>query len=131
MRISDWSSDVCSSDLLPTPCRAFNGERECRWRQLDVVYVHWSGGIEGLSPYRNTLDSQGELRKIPRCQCGTDDFRLVKQGNQFSRWRFRCTGCAAERAVYQTDPFTLSRSEERSVGKDCVSTCRSRGSPDH
>lgn len=96
------------ADPLPTPCRAFNGERECRWRQLDVVYVHWSGGIEGLSPYRNTLDGQGELRKIPRCQCGTDDFRLVKQGNQFSRWRFRCTGCAAEREVYQTDPFTLS-----------------------
>src|SRR3546814_18363377 len=26
---------------------------------------------------------------------------------------------------------TLVRSEERRVGKECVSTCRSRGSPDH
>src|SRR3546814_12189436 len=25
----------------------------------------------------------------------------------------------------------LDRSEERRVGKECVSTCRSRGSPDH
>src|SRR3546814_15571370 len=25
----------------------------------------------------------------------------------------------------------LGRSEERRVGKECVSTCRSRGSPDH
>ena len=104
------------ADPLPTPCRAFNGERECRWRQLDVVYVHWSGGLEGLSPYRNMLDGQGELRKIPRCQCGAEDFRLIKQGNQFSRWRFRCTGCAAEREVYQTDPFTLSLLKPRMDG---------------
>src|SRR3546814_14494491 len=26
---------------------------------------------------------------------------------------------------------TTTRSEERRVGKECVSTCRSRGSPDH
>src|SRR3546814_19898370 len=26
---------------------------------------------------------------------------------------------------------TYDRSEERRVGKECVSTCRSRGSPDH
>lgn len=95
-------------DPLPTACRAHNGERECKWRQLDVVYVHWSGALEGLSPYRNTLDGQGELRKIPRCQCGAADFRLIKQGNQFNRWRFRCTGCAAEREVYQTDPLSLA-----------------------
>lgn len=95
-------------DPLPTACRAFEGQRECKWRQLDVVYVHWSGALEGLSPYRNTLDGQGELRKIPRCQCGASDFRLIKQGNQFNRWRFRCTGCAAEREVYQTDPLSLA-----------------------
>src|SRR3546814_5640866 len=28
-------------------------------------------------------------------------------------------------------PLTEIRSEERSVGKECVSTCRSRWSPDH
>lgn len=84
------------------------GQRECRWRQLDVVYVHWSGNLEGLSPFRYTTDRGGEVRKIPRCQCGAEEFRLIKQGNQFSRWRFRCTGCLAEREVYQTDPFSLN-----------------------
>src|SRR3546814_1101781 len=29
------------------------------------------------------------------------------------------------------DPFDVRRSEERRVGKECVSTCRSRWSPDH
>jgi len=84
------------------------GRQECRWRQLDVVYVHWSGSIEGLSPFRYTADQTGEVRKIPRCQCGSEEFRLIKQGNQFSRWRFRCSGCRAEREVYQTDPFSLN-----------------------
>lgn len=81
---------------------------ESRWRQLDVVYVHWSGSLEGLSPFRYTADQAGEVRKIPRCQCGSEEFELVKQGNQFSRWRYRCNGCRAEREVYQTDPFSLN-----------------------
>src|SRR3546814_12898266 len=34
--------------------------------------------------------------------------------------------------AYNKQPFLyLNRSEERRVGKECVSTCRSRWSPDH
>lgn len=95
------------ADPLPTACPAHNGERDCRWRQLDVVYVHWSGGLEGLSPYRNMLDGSGDPMRIRRCQCGTEEFRLIKQGQHFNRWRFQCTGCNAQREVFQTDPFTL------------------------
>lgn len=94
------------AEPLPTQC-PFGEGRECRWRQLDVVYVHWSGELEGLSPYRYTQGGDGQIRKIPRCQCGAEDFRLIKQGNQFSLWRFVCTGCGTPREVYQTDPFSL------------------------
>jgi hypothetical protein len=95
---------------LPITCAATSGRpaHDSRWRQLDVVYTHWSGGVEGLSPYRYTLDRNGSVQKIPRCQCGAENFRLAKQGNQFSRWRFICTGCAAQKEVYQTDPFSLN-----------------------
>ncbi len=97
------------ADPLSTICESSDGGRhESRWRQLDVVYVHWSGTLEGLSPYRYTLGGDGEVRKIPRCQCGAEEFRLIKRGNQFSLWRFRCNGCGAEREVYQTDPFSLN-----------------------
>lgn len=96
------------ADPLSSRCTQDGERRECRWRQMDVVYVHWSGTLEGLSPYRYTVSADGEVRKIPRCQCGAEDFRLIKQGNQFSLWRFRCTGCGAEREVYQTDPFSLN-----------------------
>ena len=94
------------AEPLPTRCPSGEG-RECRWRQLDVVYVHWSGELEGLSPYRNTQGQDGQIRKIPRCQCGAEDFRLIKQGNQFSLWRFVCSGCGTPREVYQTDQFSL------------------------
>ena len=60
-------------------CPSGEGQ-ECRWRQLDVVYVHWSGELEGLSPYRNMMGRDGQIRKIPRCQCGVSDFRLIKRG---------------------------------------------------
>jgi hypothetical protein len=90
------------------PADGSRSAHDSRWHQLDVVYAHWSGGIEGLSPYRYTMDRGGTVQKIPRCQCGAESFRLVKQGNQFSRWRFICTGCSAQKEVYQTDPFSLN-----------------------
>lgn len=98
------------AEPLPLTCHAEGGHpaHDSHWHQLDVVYTHWSGSVEGLSPYRNTMDRSGEVRKIPRCQCGVQSFRLIKQGNQFSRWRFVCAGCSAQKEVYQTDPFSLT-----------------------
>lgn len=97
------------AEPLPARCAgdAACAAHDSRWRQLDVVYAHWSGSIEGLSPFRYSMDRDGTVRKIPRCQCGSENFRLAKQGNQFSRWRFICTGCGAQKEVYQTDPFSL------------------------
>src|SRR3546814_10246812 len=76
MRISDWSSDVCSSDLLMP-----------RMRHLLMR--------SGLS------------------QDETDMLRGV------------CT------AMIHSAGKNRTRSEERRVGKECVSTCRSRWSPYH
>jgi hypothetical protein len=95
---------------LPERCDAEGSisAHDSIWRQIDVVYAHWSGSVEGLSPYRYTLDRNSTIQKVPRCQCGTEKFRLYKQGNQFSRWRFVCTGCGTQKEVYQTDPFSLN-----------------------
>src|SRR3546814_1679229 len=72
MRISDWSSDVCSSDLN---------------RNTNVAAQKIEGVDLNLS-YRHSL---GENSLIT----------------------------------------AFNRSEERRVGKECVSTCRSRWSPYH
>src|SRR3546814_3633665 len=78
MRISDWSSDVCSSDL------AYQDEQR---EQLK----HWRSLLDDFS--RQIAEMQARLRE--------------------------------QLAVL------MERSEERRVGKECVSTCRSRWSPYH
>src|SRR3546814_10379360 len=73
MRISDWSSDVCSSDL-------------------DVLFE--------------------DLTVLPGMQRSLDAGTITGINLNYQ-----------ERRIY--------RSEERRVGKECVSTCRSRWSPYH
>src|SRR3546814_7649042 len=80
MRISDWSSDVCSSDL--------------KLRQR----------------------SREELERLVEER--TRDLRTAQDGLVQS---------AKLAALGQMS----ARSEERRVGKECVSTCRSRWSPYH
>src|SRR3546814_11055894 len=86
MRISDWSSDVCSSDL--------NG---------DVL------AAESQSPPRKDGGVQGAVMKS-----------LMGKGGAGRR-------PSANRITLLRDAD--GRSEERRVGKECVSTCRSRWSP--
>src|SRR3546814_1590330 len=88
MRISDWSSDVCSSDL-PAP-------DDQRHDEADIGH---------------RIDEECRLRPG-----GGDD-----EPGQCRRYR---TGEVEGEAVER-------RSEERRVGKECVSTCRSRWSPYH
>src|SRR3546814_12143880 len=95
MRISDWSSDVCSSDLLRGEVR---GGRQAEPRGL---YPRAGAGPAGL-------------RLRPR-----------QQGRSERRW---IAACAQRLRVSRRARL---RSEERRVGKECVSTCRSRWSPYH
>src|SRR3546814_13360926 len=86
MRISDWSSDVCSSDLT------------------DPLL----GGV-GWSWLTEALDAHG-------AQC------VAPSGT--------VTSVSTENFGSMEDE-AASRSEARRVGKECVSTCRSRWSPYH
>src|SRR3546814_16893916 len=97
MRISDWSSDVCSSDL-PIPASA--GEpRDVRPKASTWwAYPRECGGTM-VTGYNDQL----QVGLSPRVR-----------GN-LTMWM----------------PAAVSRSEERRVGKECVSTCRSRWSPYH
>src|SRR3546814_5082310 len=81
MRISDWSSDVCSSDLLPQP--------------------------------------------LPRTLRRDRDRRPALSGD-FGRPPSRGDGTLAAAVRRQDGDVVRPRSEERRVGKECVSTCRYR-----
>src|SRR3546814_4121029 len=97
MRISDWSSDVCSSDLF-----------EARGFSLPVVI---SGTITDASG--RTLSGQ----------TAEAFWNSVRHAQPLSIG-LNCALGAKELRQYV-------RSEERRVGKECVSTCRSRWSPYH
>src|SRR3546814_13571291 len=102
MRISDWSSDVCSSDLIRTValvrdallCVQFDTAEIFPELEID----HASQGIRSINGRSTARDN-------------------LCAGNQ------RC------RDAVEID--RIERSEERRVGKECVSTCRSRWSPYH
>src|SRR3546814_5862676 len=90
MRISDWSSDVCSSDLdAPDERKAF------------MVAEAGMAAILSAAP--------GNIAGLAAIAIGEPEAR--------------------DAAATHAD--TLLRSEERRVGKECVSTVRSRWSPYH
>src|SRR3546814_13124488 len=101
MRISDWSSDVCSSDLVPPI------EAEKRWGM-------WAGG----PIIKDRLFFFGAYEHQEAGQAQDDGPAGAGYANEIP-------GIPVE-ALNE-----LSRSEERRVGKECVSTCRSRCSPYH
>src|SRR3546814_14563396 len=97
MRISDWSSDVCSSDL----------ERRAV-REAEAVEA-------GAIIFDEAADDALGAQHLGRGQ------HQVGRGDAFLQ-------LAGE---FEADDFGDQRSEERRVGKECVSTCRSRWSPYH
>src|SRR3546814_15762474 len=98
MRISDWSSDVCSSDL-----------RRVRPPRSESC---------------STMD-QTAFRPAVRADAPvlTELVNHAGEGIPLYLWdKLREPGETA---------WEVGRSEERRVGKECVSTCRSRWSPYH
>src|SRR3546814_9149408 len=94
MRISDWSSDVCSSDLL---------------RRIKVF-----GRSDTASMHRDRTIAETFQQRIDRL-C------VRRVGRDIINAEIDECGRKDEQ----------ERSEERRVGKECVSTCRSRCSPYH
>src|SRR3546814_12141728 len=98
MRISDWSSDVCSSDLP--------------WPGINYFCTTRQGGV-----------STGPWASFNLGAHAGDEHDAVNNNRQRLR------------AMLPGDPVWLKqvhgRSEERRVGKECVSTCRFRWSPYH
>src|SRR3546814_11671822 len=98
MRISDWSSDVCSSDLLASS----EENRESRYVSDLKRFGYGQSLFFGL---RKTI--------VP---LGLSVVFLAVVGTSVAGYQSTISG-------------DWLRSEERRVGKECFSTCRSRWSP--
>src|SRR3546814_19082187 len=101
MRISDWSSDVCSSDL---PSGLHNIEGHLDFARCERVL----GSKQAQKPRRIVPIALVRGARLLRFAVGAPAALLIK--------------------IVETDPI---RSEERREGKEGVSTCRSRWSRDH
>src|SRR3546814_15797006 len=97
MRISDWSSDVCSSDLfskLTSPKVDFL-KAIAKGAFLIEDEAHNAAGASNVS---SVID---EVENVTRY-------------------------CLYSSATFAAKPENMKRSEERRVGKEVVSPCRSR-----
>src|SRR3546814_15295384 len=97
MRISDWSSDVCSSDLA-------RGEGGPLLTAIEDFWNWFKRQVEKL------VENSDALRHL---YVTLDYFLTMLRG------------------IIKDDVINKGRSEERRVGQECVSTCRSRWSPYH
>src|SRR3546814_1615888 len=97
MRISDWSSDVCSSDLM-------GKGSDSRWNLIMFLFMV-------LVVFIVVVGSLWIMANL--------NYNMMPD--------------EADKTLLEEEGFQTkdSRSEERRVGKECVSTCRSRWSPYH
>src|SRR3546814_18071121 len=108
MRISDWSSDVCSSDLL-------------------------AGQILGRALLRPDLYAAGLVahRMDAGIEMAVDQRLVMEERDQFPVRLRQRADCRRPGILHGARRRFLARSEERRVGKECVRTCRSRWSRYH
>src|SRR3546814_13402047 len=106
MRISDWSSDVCSSDLFSS------SEALLRDRAGAPI---GRGALEYL---------------VKSCYRWAGLHDRVPAGANLHALRHTFATRLAEDGATAAEIMNL-RSEERRVGDECVSTCRYRWWPDH
>src|SRR3546814_19347371 len=126
MRISDWSSDVCSSDLRARN-RRFAGP------------IGQSGNYQ-LHLFRGDRRRSSTLSAPPLCGGQARHDPLPRQRSlvlgeraeqREQRLAMRRGGIHLFGQRPEGDAAFLERSEERREGKECGSTCRSRWSPYH
>src|SRR3546814_18512320 len=107
MRISDWSSDVCSSDLAPIQRAIEAGDA-----QTGVTIMQMDQGLD-----------TGDML-LTHVTPITDELNASALHDELA--------VIGARAILEAiDALRQGRSEESRVGKECVSTCRSRWSPYH
>src|SRR3546814_19572647 len=107
MRISDWSSDVCSSDLKDDNI------------EFDLFGHHAVSALVLVSARASRRISMPPLTAIRAVA------RPTKRSGQF------VPSQSTNAPAIRMPPLEMKRSEERRVGKECVSRCRARWSPYH
>src|SRR3546814_5110875 len=138
MRIRDWSSDVCSSDLVLPACAEGHErsggriERACPFCSLRAVdWRHRGGGAETLSVLRSLANVGGPGRVGQAAQTGLQQRRSTFETPSLERlyywleWRadLRCPYRPSSRGV---GPLPGRQLERKSKRLNCSHECASR-----
>src|SRR3546814_11786608 len=111
MRISDWSSDVCSSDLNSAYPYALSNAPSLGIEHGEWRYIERPSKIEEFGVYHIRYRNEGKPRLF--------EYRAMPLFHRDNR--------GAISFPTNLEGWYWSRSEERRVGKEGVSACESRG----
>src|SRR3546814_21124804 len=117
MRIRDWSSDVCSSDLVIAVAATI----------AKAVIIGFGARIEWARLAAFGIPAR--MRGIPAI--GIADRSIPVMAMEIARAQNGTIALIPPSLGASSSGEGEIRSEERRVGKECVSTCSFRGSPDH
>src|SRR3546814_13346619 len=139
MRISDWSSDVCSSDLAaalrcPPKVRDDLTGPDVLGVRLGMTHA------EALATVRCALGEDAPVKTEARwfdrldtngIELGPQAFTVQQGESKPCDYQRNWQGCGFGSREWTHVDEVVTRSEERRVGKEWVSTCRSRWAPVH
>src|SRR3546814_2653565 len=164
MRISDWSSDVCSSDLFTETFQDSEHTEDCYYMMAFCYYkdspiysLDQSSTLKAIEQFQLYLDLYPASVKVDECNRFIDELRDKMERKSYENAQLFYTIGYYPAAIISlkhslrqfpdTDfreaiEFLIlkrnylyaknsirsrkERSEERRVGKECVSTCSSR-----
>src|SRR3546814_19102364 len=130
MRISDWSSDVCSSDLRTeylAEDRRTAGRRACPGFEEHRAAA-FPGHESGMATIERATSLAGPILVAPTAARAEHRERLQLEGRELAGGADHEAGVQYP-AAQPLPGLNEGRSEERRVGYVCVRPCSSRWSP--
>jgi hypothetical protein len=110
--LGEFKADQCDT-------RKAEHRGKCRWRQLDVIFVHWSGNWEPPTPGRWEWSQSDQKVKEPiqACSvCQSRKFYLIDKSPRIGEWVFECeNGHKDGDSWLQNDPKTTQL-----LGDECL-----------
>src|SRR3546814_17200437 len=125
MRISDWSSDVCSSDLTHAKTIFTSGSTGKPKAVIQTQRI-----LTGIVAQHQAMYEEADHETQARAFLSWVPWSHVGGNNTLPADVLNEAACFYIDAGRPLPGQFAERSAERRVGKECFSTCRSRWSPD-
>src|SRR3546814_11431560 len=126
MRISDWSSDVCSSDLIVVDGKSQDGTAQKVEERRDLIDVYLSEPDRGIYDAMNKAIGLANGQFMLFMNSGDVFFDRSSLSKLIERAEATNSSAVFGGGVRQSPGGSTERPGERRVGKERVSTCRCR-----